>query len=209
MKKLLPALLVVGLLATGPSGVSASSLISGGDPVFGPDSITIDTATGFEWLDWTLSSDRSYDYVVTQFGVGGEFEGWRHASVEEVYQLFVDASIPYIDGTYHAENFSTVSALLDLLTITNPSTNYQWTNAFTNTDYSPGNKSIASTSVKILESTGTANENSFGMTQSVHSTTVGHALVRVTQSSIPEPSALALLAVGLLGISGFAFRNRQ
>ena len=35
----------------------------------------------------TRSICRSYNDVSSQFGFGGDFEGWRYASPEEIYSL--------------------------------------------------------------------------------------------------------------------------
>lgn len=42
-----------------------------------------DTATGLDWLKLTETSNRSYNDISSQLGVGGEFEGWRYATGAE------------------------------------------------------------------------------------------------------------------------------
>lgn len=39
-----------------------------------------DTTSGLDWLDVTASVNRSYNDVSSQFGVGGDFAGWRYAT---------------------------------------------------------------------------------------------------------------------------------
>jgi hypothetical protein len=58
------------------------------------DTYTEDTETGLDWLDLTQSVDTfpktdvgSYDYISSQFGLGGDFEGWRYATILEVIEL--------------------------------------------------------------------------------------------------------------------------
>ncbi|MEQ1759430.1 MAG: DNRLRE domain-containing protein [Vicinamibacterales bacterium] len=63
------------------------------DQVFGSNSVTLDTQTGLEWLDLTKSTNRSFDYVLTQFGLGGEFAGWRLATTDQVTTLFDHAGV--------------------------------------------------------------------------------------------------------------------
>ena len=46
------------------------------------------TAAGLDWLDLTESDGLSYNYVSSQFGSGGAFEGYRYASSLEVSSLF-------------------------------------------------------------------------------------------------------------------------
>lgn len=48
---------------------------------------TTDTVSGLDWLDVTLSVNRSYNDVSSQFGVGGDFEGWRYATGIEFNDL--------------------------------------------------------------------------------------------------------------------------
>jgi len=55
---------------------------------------TIDTASGLEWLDLTETVNRSYADVASQFGVGGELEGWRHATTSELNTLAANAGFP-------------------------------------------------------------------------------------------------------------------
>ena len=63
--------------------VANSAIISVTDPIFGADSVTQDTVSGLDWLDVNLSVNRSYIDVSTQFGIGGDYEGWRYATVQE------------------------------------------------------------------------------------------------------------------------------
>lgn len=46
-----------------------------------------DTSTGLDWLDVTTSVGISYNDVKAQFGVGGQFEGWRYATGVELNGL--------------------------------------------------------------------------------------------------------------------------
>lgn len=52
--------------------------------------ITRDTVTGLDWLDVTESRGLSYDEVLAQTGVGGDYEGWRHATAAELDQLILN-----------------------------------------------------------------------------------------------------------------------
>jgi len=80
-------------------------------------SYTTDTVSGLEWLDLTTSSDQSMDYVTGQFGVGGEYEGWRHATVEEVIGFINNAGGDSLN-TYDSPQYPSVindSVLDDLV----------------------------------------------------------------------------------------------
>ena len=54
----------------------------------GDSLIMRDSATGLEWLNLTATINRSYNDVLTQLGNGGEFEGWRYATVNETKTIF-------------------------------------------------------------------------------------------------------------------------
>jgi len=63
---------------------------------------TTDTVGGLDWLDLTESTGRSFDYVSTQFGVGGEFEGWRYATGEE-FNILINN---YTGSTHHINDYT-------------------------------------------------------------------------------------------------------
>lgn len=56
-------------------------------------SITRDTDTGLDWLDLTETAGRSYNDISSQFGVGGEFEGWRYATSVEAQTLWANIGV--------------------------------------------------------------------------------------------------------------------
>ena len=91
----------IGLLASPASAV----LIDNG-------MTTTDTDQNLLWLDLTSSQGRSFDDVSSHFGVGGDFQGWRHATISEVTTLFTNAGFaPPYDGAASAPMLS----LIDLL----------------------------------------------------------------------------------------------
>ena len=61
------------------------------DSAFGPGTITLDTVTGFRWLDLTVTEPFTYNEVVAELGPGGMFDGYRlglDVEVEEVMNAF-------------------------------------------------------------------------------------------------------------------------
>jgi len=46
-------------------------------------SYTTDTETELDWLDVSASVNKSYNYVSNQFGLGGQYEGFRYATAKE------------------------------------------------------------------------------------------------------------------------------
>jgi hypothetical protein len=53
-------------------------------------SITRDTSTGLDWLDVNQTLGQSYNQISAQLGIGGAYEGYRYATVQEFDQLLVN-----------------------------------------------------------------------------------------------------------------------
>jgi len=60
--------------------ITQAAIISVDWKTAGDNLVTYDSSTGTQWLDVTVTANRSYSDVSTKFGVGEEFEGWRYAS---------------------------------------------------------------------------------------------------------------------------------
>jgi len=99
MKRVLSnTILVLSFLLVSTFPTQSFAALEERDSYRGIGSITYDTTTGLEWLDVDLSINRSYDDVSSQFGEEGDFEGFRHATIEEVEDLFFAAGITIIGG---------------------------------------------------------------------------------------------------------------
>lgn len=75
--------------------LSANAAFISLNSIYGNDSITLDTDTGLEWIDpWipTGSSFHSYNYVMDELAPGGEFEGFRYATLAEVEVLLYSSA---------------------------------------------------------------------------------------------------------------------
>lgn len=55
--------------------------------------ITRDTISGLDWLDLTETNNMSRNYVLTQLGSGGQFDGWRYASSAETVALWANFGV--------------------------------------------------------------------------------------------------------------------
>ena len=64
-----------------------AAIIVVGDSVFGADSVLRDTTNNIEFLRLDLTMGYGYAGIVTEFGVGGDFEGWGVASETDMLTL--------------------------------------------------------------------------------------------------------------------------
>ncbi len=80
--------------------------------------LTYDSATNLEWLDNSVTANVSFDDVQAQIAPGGALEGFRVASLDDVWTLFTDYGLAV--GPVGGETFFTgddalaVQAFLDL-----------------------------------------------------------------------------------------------
>lgn len=114
MRRTTSATLAILVLA-GSGGVARGTLVSLADPVFGPDSTTLDTATQLVWLDLTFSTNRSFNDVSSELGPTGDFAGFRYATLAEVDALYLNAGFSATDGVFRAIDYPVVQYLASLL----------------------------------------------------------------------------------------------
>lgn len=166
------------------SCVAPGALVSNDDAVFGPGSITRDTDTGLEWLDVPLSQARTYLDVAGEFGPGGDFTGFRHATGDELVQLFTSAGIPNINTAATPANVAPATMLLDLVGATSMQGNNPEAFGFLS-DHGLDPASRFNGELAFVD-TGVAayaaSTNQISRNEGVVFNTVGHWLVRV-----PEP----------------------
>lgn len=51
----------------------------------------IDDTTGLEWMDFGVNNGQSFNYVASQLGVGGQYTGWQLPTMTQVYTLWANA----------------------------------------------------------------------------------------------------------------------
>ena len=98
MKPIRELMLAASLLVfsqTGMAAFVAHDLNTSGDGL-----LTLDEATNLEWLDVTASVQRSYSDIATQLSAGGNFAGFRYATLGEMETLFLHAGITPGDGAF-------------------------------------------------------------------------------------------------------------
>jgi hypothetical protein len=194
VKKLLPLLFLF-------AGFQANAVI------IDQTATTLDTDTGFEWLDMSYTVGSTYADALAG---SNTFEGggWRNASYSEVVELASNAVGYDITTTFEfdATSFIGLRALTDLLGGTSVGSTYSFIVGYVD----------AGGDVDLAQF-GYVDHGSFGFFLDVYDDAVsalelppsaefGSFLVRT--SAVPEPSIIALFGLGLVGI-GFARRKRQ
>jgi len=172
---------------------------------------TTDTETGLDWLDLTETANLSYDYVSTQLGQGGIFQGWSLASIAQVETLFNAAGGvgPY-DGSFQPNPFNDGPAqlLLNLWGALTPDFRSQ----FYTSDIDPRFTNMQKIGeIEFLTSTPAVGSLKLWVGSSETSSNypyMGMALVRDSASVVPIPAALWLFSSGLLGLAGMARRKK-
>jgi hypothetical protein len=106
------ALALATILLSAPGG---ADLLSEDGP-FGPDTVTHDTETGLRWLDVVVPAGVSYSEALAETEPGGDYEGWRMATAEEVAALFDHAGFDLtVDSDFVPQNYAPAMALAALV----------------------------------------------------------------------------------------------
>lgn len=191
---------------------------------------TLDTATGYEWLDLSFTDGYSYDYAVggvadTQFG-----GGWVVATRDEVITFWsnITGITTWPVGTWEA-SLGGGTAIAALVGYTYEFSNYDGigmgrhmigyhSGAINVDELYAGSLGLIFNDKQPGQAFGYSKDNYH--TKSGSNTNIGTWLVRgdnirpqvpsgdVDAESVPEPSQAALLLVGLLGV-GFVGKRRS
>ncbi|MEM7454698.1 MAG: PEP-CTERM sorting domain-containing protein [Planctomycetota bacterium] len=102
-----------------------ADLVSMSDPVFGADSITLDTETGLQWLDLTQTAGLTIADVQAQQSPGQLFEGFNVASTSEMQTVISNGGWEFAYNTNFFNDAAKYSVAFELTetfgqTFTNP-----------------------------------------------------------------------------------------
>lgn len=183
---------------------SPGALVSVNSPQFGADTLTRDTATGLEWLDLTVTLNRSFNNVSARLAPGRLYDGFRYATLEEVEALWAGAGITDRSGGFSSANVAGVMQLVALMGETNTANGTRPGDGLGHIGLTPLNAQDAQRSfleLSLDQATARANLDEWTTpVDFVLPDRIGHYLVR-----IPEPGgALQVLPplVLLLGVRG-------
>ncbi|MEM7313965.1 MAG: hypothetical protein AAF497_12515 [Planctomycetota bacterium] len=195
-----------------PVCIASADLVEVTDANFpgGTNNITRDTATGLEWLDWTATTDISYNDMITQLGPGDTFEGWRHATRTEVGTLFSNMGVLITDwpnSTANADSGASAALGFSLLGKTVPASPLfsDGGTAALVADATNGSNVARFRAELLVHQPHTIARSAFGQIDTGSSPIAGHALVR---AAVPEPSSAACLLFVLL-CCGYGKRRKM
>ena len=221
------------------SSLSNAGLIERDWQSAGDGLITYDESTGLEWLDITATQNRSYNDISSKLGVGLEFAGWQYATGNQYHTLWADTAYNttnlnlqwYATSNYTPQEKSDLllraATILELTGLSYDSTlsgcvltstskcyreNYgvladsngsnQWVTHLDSWWNTSGITEYSSTNFLLLGTHWTS------WNKETVNSRAGHWLVREA-TSVPEPSTLAIFALGMIGLASRRFKKQS
>ena len=195
-----------------------SSVISVDWKIAGDNLITRDATSGLDWLDLTETNNISRTSILPELESGGQFDGWRYATSEEVVSLWVNFGVnlfrpDFTNLGHEVEVILATEFLGNTACEYNCDKNPYGALGMTGTpsSFNPvymydinkygfmGARHFYSLDHPPLSLTYYQGINSF-YEENQASLNFGHYLVQA--SSIPEPATIMLFSLGLLGLLG-------
>lgn len=200
-------------LACGAASQANATIIAQNDAKFGANSLTFDSATKLQWLDLTLSTNRSYSNVLGQLGAGGAYAGFRFATALELMTLETNFGFDLINS-YNTTTGNGIPAynFLALLGNTRPETNGGF-NPFTDGFVQGAEVMVVGGVCYDGVCDGSAGDQGHAFSRGVYgasyaSSDTGSFLVR-RAAEVPEPASLALFGVALAAMARVRKSRKQ
>lgn len=200
-------------LACGAAAQANAAIFSQSDAKFGADSLTYDSATKLQWLDLTLSTDRSYSDVLGQLGAGGAYAGFRFATAAELTTLETNFGFDRVNS-YDTTTGNGIPAynFLKLLGNTRPETNGGF-NPYTDGFVEGAEVMVVGGVCYDGVCDGSASDEGHAFSRGVYDASyagsdIGSFLVR-RAAEVPEPASLALFGVALAAMARVRKSRKQ
>ncbi len=172
-----------------------------------------DTITGLEWYRPNLTTNCSYNDVVSN-SCGGTLyaDGWRHATRAQVFDflsrwsIVVPTAPDYTAINYTGSHQPGLAALMSDLGYTSNTAFNTHVQGMTADAVlgSPGSHYRVNMFTTTLPASSLAGDNTWSI--STPHVSIGHWLIMGDSSSVPEPGLFPMLSLGLLGM--FLMRRR-
>ena len=188
-----------------------AAIISTDWQISGDNLITTDTESGLNWLDLTETNGLTYDYVSSQLSVGGQFEGFRYATPDEVVALYYSFSInlaataPQTSTSYDFGIMIAAGVLGNTTCAYDCIANPYGTLGYTSQtwDEHPSYKVVMGATVDQNSVPTYRTDGSYFQLSAYSTGYTGSYLVQ----AVPVPAAVWLFGSGLLGLIGVARRK--
>lgn len=184
----------------------------------GSTTVISDTLNSLEWLRWDQLADLTYAETLAQIS-SGAYSGWNIAGVNEA-NLFLDA---LYNGAAHGCSNNTTSNLTCLSNGSFSSADYttllgdSWTRGTASRDVAWFyDDTITDNSAGYLFLTSGVSNSKWNTHGTIASTdswahsnnSIGWLMYRST-SEVPEPSTLAIFALGMMGLASRRFKKQS
>jgi len=192
-------------LSAAPAHALIISIADSTGAFAGTDVVTFDDVNNREWLEITESTSRSFLDVSGQFGAGGDFAGWRHATRADLTSLFTQAGFsPDFTGAPADVAFTSFQQMLGITL--NKKGRLDTRGYFD--DSLTGSDPVFVGQVHLETQTDLTiraeiSEDSLSINRA--DSEFGSFLVR--DVAVPEPGALAIFSLGLIGL-GYIRRRK-